>query len=125
MTSSSKSKSHAENSSLKITIKGCGLGLNEDGVGSLIARNMDDYMKVAEFACSSMQADGIGIVQGIGIIHWVDNPHFQVAAGISDIVPDYSKETSIEGEPEKCTSVSSEIKKMSISTNGEYVATVN
>ena len=86
---------------------------------------MDDYRKVMEFTFSSMQADGIGMVHGIDFFPWVDNPQFQVAPGLSNIVQDFSKDTTVEGEPEKCTSVSSEIKKMNLSANGEYVATMN
>lgn len=117
------SKSHSKNSSLKISIKGFGLGLNEDGAGSLVARGMDDFMKVMEFAFQSMQAVGIGMVQGIEIVPWVDNPQFQVAAGLATILKDCGVDA--EGNKKGCTSVSSEIKKMHLSQNGEYVATMN
>lgn len=121
----SKSKHHSENSSLKISIVGYGLGLNEDGAGSLIAKSMDDYMKVMEFAFRSMQATGIGMVQSIEIVPWVDNPQFQVAAGLATILQDCGEDPEEEGKVKKCTSVASEIKKMHLSANGEYVATMN
>jgi len=122
-TTKSTAKSHSKNSSLKITVKGFGLGLNEDGAGNLVAKGMEDFMKVMEFAFQSMQAVGIGMVQAIEIVPWVDNPQFQVAAGLATILKDCGLDD--DGEAKVCTSVSSEIKKMHLSQNGEYVATMN
>lgn len=130
--SSSKIDSNAMRSSLTINIRGFGLALNEEGADSMIATSMEDVKKVMDFAFQSMQTIGTGMVQGIEIVPWVDNPQFQVAAGLGDILQkcddgddDEENDDKDEGEETTCTVVSTEMKKMSLSTNGEYVATMN
>ena len=90
---------------------------------------MDDFNKVMDFAFQSMQTVGIGMVQAIEIVPWVDNPQFHVAAGLATILNncgvDEDEDGDGDGTKKVCTSVSSEIKKMHLSQNGEYVATMN
>jgi len=70
-----------------------------------------------------MQAPGIGMVEGIELVSWVDNPQFQIAAGLSMTVRDCGEEK--DGVAKECNVVSTELKKMHLADNGEYVATMN
>lgn len=70
-------KSSSTDTSMKIKIKAFGLGLNEDGADSLVAKTMEDYDKVMKFAFKSMQTTGVGMVQGVEIVPWVDSLQFQ------------------------------------------------
>jgi len=114
---SMKVMSSALKSSLTISVRAFGLGLNNDGASSLQARSMDDFKNVMDFAFQSMQQRGVGMVQGIEIVAWVDNPQFQVAAGLATTLQDC--------ENGVCSTVSMELKKMNLSSNAEYVSTMN
>ena len=117
-------------SSLKISIKGFGLGLNADGASSLQAQSMEDFRSVMQYSFQSMQQVGVGMVRGMEIVAWVDNPQFQVAARISEELRNCSstekeenKKEAIEEQP--CPIISVEIKKMALATNAEHVAAMN
>jgi len=123
-----KTESNSLSSTLTITIKAFGLGLNEGGANSMIARTMDDYKAIMDFSFKSMQTVGVGIVKGIEIVSWVENPQFQVAAKLGDTLQECEEEE--EGDRDMaqnplCTTVSLEMKKMTLSSNAEYVATMN
>jgi len=117
-----------QRNSLTISIKAHGLGLNEDGAVSMIASSMDDFEDVMNFAFKSMQTEGIGMVQGVEIVPWVDNPQFQVAAGLADtlqVCDDDEDEKKGDNEKEKCSTFPIEMKKMTLSSNAEFIATLN
>jgi hypothetical protein len=138
-TSSEHVKSHGFKSNLVIYIRGYGLGLNMDGSSSLQARSMEDFKDVMDFAFQSMQQRGVGMVHGIEIVSWVDNPQFQVAARLTDTQNDCKAVGS--GNPpapapgaapgvtpapaSECKPVSMELKKMNLVSNGEYIMTMN
>jgi hypothetical protein len=74
---------------LEIKILGYGLGLsdsNSETTETLVARSLDDYTKIVEYAYAIMtetSADSyvrdLGMVSGVEVIPWVDNVSFQVA----------------------------------------------
>jgi len=74
-----KSESTSTDSKTKITIKGYGLGLNQEGADTLVARTMDDYDAAIKYAFKSMQNDGVGIVHGVEVVAWANNLQFQNA----------------------------------------------
>ena len=84
----SQSKYDGIVNSLKIEIKGYGLGLNVEGSSTLYASSLSEFHDVMEFAFKSMtQADHarhIGMVYGLELVPWVDNPAFQVASRLVD-----------------------------------------
>lgn len=74
---------------LEIKVLGYGLGLN-DGTGestdTLVARSLDDYTRIINYAYAIMTQTNannnvrdLGMVSGVEVIPWVDNPSFQVA----------------------------------------------
>jgi len=93
----------------------------------MIARTMEDYKAVMDFSFKSMQTIGVGIVKGIEIVSWVDNPQFQVAAQLGDTLQECEKGEKDSNSPTNllCSTVSLEMKKMTLSSNAEYVATMN
>lgn len=78
----------AESKSMKIVIKGYGLGLSQNGSESLVARGLDDYNKVMKFAFHSMtKIEGyqhIGMVYGMEVYPWVYNAQFLIQTGLQD-----------------------------------------
>jgi len=110
-----------QRNTLTIDIKAFGLGLNEDGASSLVAKSMDDFEDVMDFAFKSMQTIGIGMVEGVEIVPWVDNPQFQLAAGLADTLQVCPKDD----DGSNCNTVSTEMKKMTLSSNAEFIATLN
>lgn len=88
--SSHRSKFNSESKSMRIVIKGFGMGLSEDGSEALIAQTLDDYAKVMRFAFNSMTKNKnsvhIGMVYGMEIVPWVENTAFQVGATLQDQV---------------------------------------
>lgn len=86
--SSSSSQSSSESKSLKITIQGYGLGLTVKGSETLIATSIEEFQGVMKFAYNSMtrvkDTVNIGMVYGMEVIPWVNNPQFQLNAAIDD-----------------------------------------
>lgn len=84
----SKSKFKQASSSLQITIKGFGMGLNQEGAGTLVATSLDEYNEVMKFAFKSFtqneDSPNIGMVYGIEVVPWVNNVAFQNAAKLHD-----------------------------------------
>jgi hypothetical protein len=80
-------------SSLSITIKGYGLGLNQEGSETLVAQSMEEYQQVMKTAFRIMTQNKdsfhIGMVYGMEVVPWVDNTAFQVASRIDQplVVP--------------------------------------
>ena len=74
--------------SLRITIKGFGIGLNQMGSDTLVATSLEEFSMVMKFAFRAMtqnqESYHIGQVMGIEIVPWVDNIAFQVAVGMQD-----------------------------------------
>jgi len=74
--------------SLDIDILAYGLGLNQDGLGSLTSNTLSDVNDVKKFAFKSFttsnEKDQIGMVYGMEIVPWVDNTAFQVASKLLD-----------------------------------------
>jgi len=85
-----KAKFDPITSSLEINVLGFGLGLDQQGSGSLVAPTLDDYNEVMQFAFNAMtQSDGsnsrnIGQVYGIEVAPWVDNVNFQIASKLHE-----------------------------------------
>jgi hypothetical protein len=147
--SSEHVKSHGFKSNLVIYIRGYGLGLNMDGSSSLQARSMDDFKDVMDYAFQSMQQKNVGMVHGIEIVSWVDNPQFQVAARLTDTqtecttapgpapattpatvtppgtTPAPTPAGAGQTPAAECRPVSMELKKMNLVSNGEYIMTMN
>jgi len=107
---------NAMQSSLSITIRAYGLGLNNDGASSLIPSSMAEFNDVMKYAFQSMQQTNVGMVSSIEIVAWTDNPQFQVAASLQDTVQ--------KCDGMECTNVSLEVKKANLATNAEYIATM-
>ena len=86
--SSQSTKNKKETESMRIVIKGFGIGLSQDGSETFVAQTLQDYQKVMDFAFHTMVRipDGlhIGMVYGMEIVPWVENTAFQVAANILD-----------------------------------------
>ncbi len=74
------------NQSLEITILGYGLGLNDDGSGTLVANSLEEYSEAMKYAFKSFtqtkDSYNVGMVYGIEVLPWVDNSSFQVSAGL-------------------------------------------
>lgn len=90
-TKTEKSKFNSISSSLEIKIMGFGMGLNQEGSGTLVASNLEEYNGVMKFAFKAMTQSGggasdVGMVYGVEIVPWVDNVNFQVDAQLSDEV---------------------------------------
>lgn len=83
-----KSKYRSISQSLHIDIKGYGLGLNHEGAETLVATSLAEFNNVMKFAFRVMTQNQdsfhIGMVYGIEVVPWVDNPSFQVASQIHD-----------------------------------------
>mmetsp|Transcript_28810 Transcript_28810/g.40511 ORF Transcript_28810/g.40511 Transcript_28810/m.40511 type:complete len:520 (-) Transcript_28810:62-1621(-) len=127
---------NAKKSSLQIYIRGYGLGLNADGVSSLQARSMPEFKEVMAYAFQSMQQKNVGMVHGVELVSWVDNPQFQIAARLTDTLSSCEDATTTEpvtpaSDPDAaptdrpCSIVSVEVKKMNLITNAEYVVAMN
>ena len=86
--STHRSKYNSESKSMKIIIKGFGMGLTLQGSESMLAQTLEDYNKVMRFAFNSMtkskESVHIGMVYGMEIVPWVENTAFQVAAELQD-----------------------------------------
>ena len=86
--SSRSSTTKSESQSLRIIIKGFGLGLSQDGSETLIAQNLEEYNGVMKFAFRTMtkipESHHIGMVYGMEVVPWVENIVFQVAANLQD-----------------------------------------
>ena len=85
----SKTKFAAIQDSLEIKILGFGLGLNQEGAGTLVANSLAEYNQVMKFAFRAMTqsaggSNDIGMVYGIEVVPWVDNVQFQVASKLHD-----------------------------------------
>ena len=81
----STSKYDSVTNSLEIKILGFGLGLNQEGSGTLVANSLEEYNRVMKFAFRAMTQSGggaseIGMVFGVEVVPWVDNVNFQVNA---------------------------------------------
>jgi len=78
----------AISSSLMIKILGFGLGLNVQGLNTLVSTNIQEFNEVMKFAFNAFttteDTQYIGMVYGIEIVPWVDNTEFQVASKLSD-----------------------------------------
>jgi len=80
-------------STLKIKIVGFGLGLDKDGSETLVATSLEEYNAVMSFAYNSMTRGNqgsaqTGMVYGIEVVPWVNNPSFQVAIKLSEFPSD-------------------------------------
>lgn len=62
---------------MKIKIIAFGIGLNDQGANTLVARDFDDYKGAMDYAFKSMQNDDVGMIQGIEVVPWVENLQFQ------------------------------------------------
>jgi len=75
-------------SNLEIITLGYGLGLNKEGLSTLVSATLDEYNDVMRFAFKSFtqndDADNIGMIYAIEVVPWVDNTVFQVASKILD-----------------------------------------
>ncbi len=73
---------------MEIKITGFGLGLTEEGSSSLIATSLQEFEKVMMFAYQTMtsnkSAHHIGMIYGVELVPYAENPSFQVAAKIPD-----------------------------------------
>jgi len=73
---------------LAIITLGYGLGLNKEGLSTLVSATLDEYNDVMRFAFKSFtqndDASNIGMVYAIEVVPWVDNTAFQVASKILD-----------------------------------------
>lgn len=139
----SKVDTDSMRSKLTIKIEAYGMALNEDGASTMVANNMGDLKKVLDFAFHSMQIVESGMVHGIEIVPWVDNPTFQVAAGLTDVLQecgedekrndantndnqeDNKEDSGLLDRANPCRTLPMEVKKMALASNGEYVATMN
>ena len=87
---SNKSSNRSSSNSLKITIKGWGMGLSSDGSETLVASSIPDYKKAMKFAFTSFtknkDAPNIGMIYGIEVVPWVYNTEFQAAAALGEDV---------------------------------------
>ncbi len=76
------------NQSLEITILGYGVGLNDDGSGTLFANSLEEYSAAMKYAFKSFtqtkDSYNVGMVYGIEVLPWVDSSTFQVASGLLD-----------------------------------------
>lgn len=74
--------------SMEIKILGFGLGLNKDGLNTLVTTSLDEFNKVMQFVFKSIMrtedTSNIGIVYGVELVPWVDNPAFQLASKLLD-----------------------------------------
>jgi len=84
---------------LDIKLRAYGLGLNLEGANSMVVQTMDEYKAVMDFAFKSMQQRDVGMVHGLEIVAWVDNPSFQVQARLSDTLQECEtdEEESVNG----------------------------
>lgn len=85
-----KSKFDSISNSLQIKILGYGLGLNQEGSGTLVAQSLKEFKEVMKFAFRAMTQSGggsveIGMVFGVEVVPWVDNVQFQVNAKVQDL----------------------------------------
>jgi hypothetical protein len=76
------------NSSLEIKILGYGLGLSQEGAGTLVANDLSEFNAVMDFAFRAMTQSGggsmdIGMVYGVEVVPWVDNVQFQTNAKVT------------------------------------------
>ena len=102
-TESSESKFTPIIDTLEIKILGYGLGLSDtasDTTGTLVARSLDDYTKIVNYAYaimtdSSGNVRDLGMVSGVEVIPWVDNPSFQVGVGLHSAVIQVPKPRSL------------------------------
>jgi hypothetical protein len=86
VTLSSKSKYSTILSTLEIDIHAYGLGLDQQGTGTLVANSLEDYGDTMNFAFDAMTKNEdytIGMVYTIVIKPWVENPLFTAAVGTS------------------------------------------
>jgi len=79
VSSSSKTSKESSDTKTTIKIKGFGLGLNLDGADTLIAKDLEGYHAAVNFAFKSMQNDGVGMIQGVEVVSWMNNLQFQNA----------------------------------------------
>ena len=86
--SASSTKFNSESKSMRIVIKGFGLGLSMDGSETFVAQTLEDYQRVMDFAFHTMtripESHQIGMVYGMEIVPWVENTAFQVASNLLD-----------------------------------------
>ena len=84
----SNSKYNAESKSLRIVVKGWGLGLTQDGSETLIATTVQEFNQVMKFAFRTMTTSTdsihIGMVYGMEVAPWVESTTFQVAVGVGE-----------------------------------------
>ena len=84
-----KPKFSSIKSSLEIRIVAAGLGLNDDGESTLVSTSLSNYDDIIKFAFNSFtqniddtQYTNVGMIHGIELVPWVDNPSFQIASKI-------------------------------------------
>lgn len=72
------------NDSLNIDIKAFGIGARSDGSETFLCNTIEEYLKVLKFSYNAMTKAkdpiGVGTVYGVELIHWSQNPSFQVAS---------------------------------------------
>ena len=87
-TNSGGSSSNTERQSMKIVIKGWGLGLSQDGSETLVSSSLEEFKGVMDFAFSTMtrvpDSLHIGQVYGMEVAPWVSNVGWQVRAELLD-----------------------------------------
>mmetsp|Transcript_14778 Transcript_14778/g.32680 ORF Transcript_14778/g.32680 Transcript_14778/m.32680 type:complete len:131 (+) Transcript_14778:714-1106(+) len=54
-----------------------------DTAHSLIAKDMSDFNKVMDAAFGAFQDSNAGVIRGVEIYSWVNNPSFQVSAKLT------------------------------------------
>ena len=84
----SQSKFKTQSSSLKITLKGYGLGLSQEGTETLVATDAREFNAIMTFAYRTMiqieSTYNVGKVDGIEVVPWTHNVAFQNAAKLPD-----------------------------------------
>jgi len=90
---SSDSTSVSSDTETKITIKAFGIGLNQDGSDTLVARNLEDYDAAVKYAFKSMMNDNVGQIHGVEVVSWMNNLQFQNAVR-------FKPQQSIEWKPQ-------------------------
>lgn len=81
--------------------------------GTLAPRTPDDYAKAMDYAFKSMMDPGVGLVQSIEVVPWVNNPQFQNQARLKK---DVSSSTEI--------SLSPFLRRFYLITNSELIAKI-
>ncbi len=80
-----------ESKSLKIVIKGYGLGLTQGGYETLVATTIDEYHEAMKFAFKTMMATDpenrhIGMVYGMEVTPWTENTELLIESNLNEEV---------------------------------------